>query len=357
MWEKILYIAGGIELFVGGLMQSYPEMIPNYLQFYGGWAMMVLGIATAGLGVFLHFRKCKLAVHPQVSFMHLISVTNSSGWDASAKNEAIINLLTKFQEGLISGSLSAYGRQASLDWDESVRRSQPLVLITTEYWNEHELEPTAVFSGDRNINLRTMAKNNTIAADKIYFDIHLDDEAIAWLELGLEQWDFAKATDIYVGHVSCNLGKLEDEGAFSYFIRGYNGSNVELSFSEINGHADYVEIIGETSIDKGALPTPRFHGNLTVVEPNAEFTVQINQMVPKSLLASMKAAIDGGSLQIRFVALDIIIKQEHSKLRLPLWDGITVSREGGNVSTNRLFVLKAETGIYKSRFGEQEVNA
>lgn len=57
--EKILHISGGIEIFVGGVMQAYPELIPHGYGQYVGWFMMGIGIISILVGFFVRSKKGK----------------------------------------------------------------------------------------------------------------------------------------------------------------------------------------------------------------------------------------------------------------------------------------------------------
>lgn len=137
---------------------------------------------------------------------------------------------------------------------------------------------------------------------------------------------------IYIGYIIVAAGALENERRLDFAIVGYNGSTDTLRIADVAGRIragignlrDYVK-----------LPTPLFQGVLNA-EPGKEFVLQMRQDVSLEQAQDYLAALEerkivGLDLRELTIVVSSTVTPEKSS-RLPLWDGVHLSRRDDVVS-------------------------
>lgn len=138
---------------------------------------------------------------------------------------------------------------------------------------------------------------------------------------------------LYVGYIIASASGLADDRRLDFAIVGYNGSTETIRIADITGRIragvgnlrDYVK-----------LGTPLFQGVLNAA-PSTEFVLQMRQDVTGEQAQEYLNALEQRKhvgLDLR--ELDIVVASTvnpEKTVRLPLWDGINLSRRDDIVST------------------------
>ena len=138
---------------------------------------------------------------------------------------------------------------------------------------------------------------------------------------------------LYVGYIIASASGLADDRRLDFAIVGYNGSTEPIRIADITGRIragvgnlrDYVK-----------LGTPLFQGVLNAA-PSTEFVLQMRQDVTGEQAQEYLNALEQRKhvgLDLR--ELDIVVASTvnpEKTVRLPLWDGINLSRRDDIVST------------------------
>ena len=91
------------------------------------------------------------------------------------------------------------------------------------------------------------------------------------------------------------------------------------------------------------MPTPRIKEEVAPTSiGRGEFLVVLEQRVPRSLAERMGQMIDAGdTVSMGLNDLNILISSPHEKVRLPLWNGITIRRMQDFVLSGRIIEASA----------------
>lgn len=151
---------------------------------------------------------------------------------------------------------------------------------------------------------------------------------------------------IYIGYIIVAAGALENERRLDFAIVGYNGSTDTIRVADVAGRIRAG--VGNLR-DNIKLPTPLFQGVLNA-EPGKEFVLQMRQDVSLEQAQDYLAALEqrkhvGLDLRELNIVVSSIVNPEKST-RLPLWDGVNLSRRDDVVS-NRNTILSIGMAVEK----------
>jgi hypothetical protein len=151
---------------------------------------------------------------------------------------------------------------------------------------------------------------------------------------------------IYVGYIIASASGLLSDRRLDFAIVGYNGSIETIRISGVSGRIRAG--VGNLR-DHEKLPTPLFQGVLNA-SPFTEFVLQMRQDVSAEQAQEYLNALEEKKhvgLDLR--ELDIVISSTVNPekfVRLPLWDGVNLSRHDDIVSTrNTILSVSAAVNV------------
>jgi hypothetical protein len=132
-----------------------------------------------------------------------------------------------------------------------------------------------------------------------------------------------------VSDVRISLQDLEKERFSEISMRVFNGAGRTVEFTGLSGKISF----SGAGFESGSLPSPTLrHDTARVVLPLKEWFLILDQRVPsteadkmiKILEANVPLLLDLSGLDLMVSARDLAAPE-----RLPLWDGVTYTREAG----------------------------
>lgn len=148
---------------------------------------------------------------------------------------------------------------------------------------------------------------------------------------------------LYVGYIIASASGLADDRRLDFAIVGYNGSTETIRIGDVTGRIragvgnlrDYVK-----------LDTPLFQGVLNAA-PSTEFVLQMRQDVTGEQAQNYLNALEqnkhvGLDLRELNIVVSSTVNPEKS-IRLPLWDGINLSRRDDIVSARNTILEGSAT--------------
>jgi hypothetical protein len=157
---------------------------------------------------------------------------------------------------------------------------------------------------------------------------------------------------IYVGYIIASASGLGDDRRLDFAIVGYNGSTETIRISSVTGRIragvgnlrDYVK-----------LATPLFQGVINA-GPFTEFVLQMRQDVTAEKAQEyLNALEDKKHVGLDLRELDIVMSSTvnpEKSVRLPLWDGVNLSRRDDIVSTrNTILSVSAAVNVSATLLG------
>ena len=104
---------------------------------------------------------------------------------------------------------------------------------------------------------------------------------------------------------------------------------------------------GSIKVGNDKLPTPRIKQEMVPTSiGRGEFVVVLEQRVPRPLAERMGQMIDAGdTVSMGLNDLKILISSPHDKVRLPIWNSITINKRQDYVLTGRIIELSARGGF------------
>ncbi len=144
---------------------------------------------------------------------------------------------------------------------------------------------------------------------------------------------------IYIGRVFVETDKLEDDLVMLFVAMGFNASGYAFKIESVEGCISFVSNLVEGSTEKIELPTPRFaaeRGQTGKVPNLSEFMYSFEQRVPKALVSQILDSATKKNAEFNFDKLTVTVASESTKLRLPLWQAITIRKPWEQFSTGRI---------------------
>jgi|SRR5208337_2603061 len=151
------------------------------------------------------------------------------------------------------------------------------------------------------------------------------------------------ADALYVGNMHASTTSLAAEFFIDIEIRAFNGTGTAVAVTELQG-----------SIKTGpnvALPPPRIKEEVfrvRSIQRAAEFYVTLEQHIPRAIAERMAQAIDAGdSVGMELNDLNIFVSptdNHNQKVRLPLWNGITIRKYQDYIVTGRIIQASGRIG-------------
>ena len=162
---------------------------------------------------------------------------------------------------------------------------------------------------------------------------------------------------LYVGNIIASASDLRNENRLDLAIIGFNASDVSVSVASISGR-----IRGGSGNFKDMieLPAPALVDAI-MVDSGKEFVISLQQHLPPKIASQFLKDIEKShlTLDLQYLELTAIsVSNQNKKVKLPLWDAVTLKRRDDVVS-NRVTVLSA-TGAaagfsVASAFSEVEI--
>lgn len=140
---------------------------------------------------------------------------------------------------------------------------------------------------------------------------------------------------LYVGQMRVGIAGLSKDRLIEFVLHCYNGSDNVLFVHRAGGsfEAAYTSKDGEGAslgefsgaVISDALPVER-------IPPHEEFVISLEQRVTKDFADKILSLNAGGNVILNFAKFDISVGSHFDRktlVRLPVWDGIRLSRDEG----------------------------
>ena len=160
-----------------------------------------------------------------------------------------------------------------------------------------------------------------------------------------------KAEHVYVGQILVGIGQLEEKRSVEISIRGFNGSGHSIFVQRTEGKI-IVEQMGQSSKAAiGELPLPWLSDKVKQQNINhgEEFSLLLEQRVTDDVASLIRAVDEKNSLGLNLDELNIFIgshRNTENLERLPLWNGVRLSRSAEQLHCGRVSSMKAGSGKY-----------
>lgn len=153
---------------------------------------------------------------------------------------------------------------------------------------------------------------------------------------------------LYVGNMNVSISRLAEKRVIDISIRAFNGSNNSIFIQRVEGKLRLSEAQDGQSRPHGDLPPPWLvegdgKPKVEQIKHGEEFTISLEQRVSQEIAEKIEQI--GGSYRLHLACdeLNIVMASHFGKqsVRLPLWDGISLSRGSDVISAGRIHALKA----------------
>jgi hypothetical protein len=150
---------------------------------------------------------------------------------------------------------------------------------------------------------------------------------------------------LYVGSIAVSTGKLAEERVIEITARCFNGTGSPIFVHRAEGAITAKEGRGGSAHDVGELPVPwlKDEPNTDNIAAFSEFPVVLEQRVPGEIArrildmdSTYSISFDLGALRIR---VGSTLSRDHL-VDLPLWDGVSISRNRDYIQSNRMVILR-----------------
>ncbi|MFO1080354.1 MAG: hypothetical protein U1E23_07000 [Reyranellaceae bacterium] len=152
---------------------------------------------------------------------------------------------------------------------------------------------------------------------------------------------------LYVGEMHFNADKLVADHYLEIGIRVFNGTGTTINVDAVGGGVSFGRI-GQPVIATQKMPTPRLmveRSGTKGIQHNTEFMVCLEQRLPNEFLKIFPGAIGEPDVYLDFDSLWVTAKPETGTdfvTRLPVWNGVRMSRVSGNVKISRIISARFE---------------
>ena len=152
-----------------------------------------------------------------------------------------------------------------------------------------------------------------------------------------------KSEGLYVGVTTVDAQNVEDTLEITIRMLCFNGTGETIFAQSVNGHVLATETVDGKEIPLGELPPAWLSEKYKTDSFPAyrEFTVALQQRVPKTIANSIKILGTRG-MSLNLEEVNVIIASEerpNETARLPVWDGIKISRNPNMLHSGRNLVL------------------
>ncbi|MGB3723267.1 MAG: hypothetical protein WA979_10685 [Pacificimonas sp.] len=153
---------------------------------------------------------------------------------------------------------------------------------------------------------------------------------------------------LYTGDVNLNARKLESDHVLEIGLFAYNATGFKLDLKRVDGFV--TAAIPEDNSVKEEIELPpaaplRARSPDRDIKPYESFLVVLEQPLRPHMAEKIKAAIDVGSVQFRLADLNVVLSRSDDPVeeaRLPLWDGVTLSKKAEWMHSGRLSIIRAD---------------
>ena len=110
---------------------------------------------------------------------------------------------------------------------------------------------------------------------------------------------------------------------------------------------------GSSVGEKGTLPLPKWvtdRGPTVDLAHLTDFQLILEQRVPKTLADMFIRSLEAGHVQFDLQDLNAGVTANGSRMRLPLWSGVTLRRSSNELTSGRIITARAQAGRYTVRY-------
>jgi hypothetical protein len=156
----------------------------------------------------------------------------------------------------------------------------------------------------------------------------------------------AFASSLYVGQVLVDTSHLND-GVVEFTVRGFNATGERISIKRVDGYCRFAFVVdGQIpKSEKGALAPPivRPEPATNSVLDRTEFTIVLQQPIPRVIASEMAQILERGAIHFEFSDLFVMAESVTNSARLPMWDGVSIRRAAqGAIVSGLVRIMKAE---------------
>ncbi|MGH6680519.1 MAG: hypothetical protein ACREDL_16675 [Bradyrhizobium sp.] len=153
------------------------------------------------------------------------------------------------------------------------------------------------------------------------------------------------ANALYVGGVQANIASLTTDFFVELTVKSFNGTGAVIAITGLEGSVKISSSPAKagSTTEIGKLPAPRIKEevfSVKSIQSAAEFYVALEQRIPRSVAERMAQVIDSGDvIQLGMNDLNIFVSPLNNpdkKIRLPLWNGISVRKFPDFISSGRI---------------------
>lgn len=161
-----------------------------------------------------------------------------------------------------------------------------------------------------------------------------------------------KGENLYTGLIIVSAGQLEERRAIEIAMRCFNGSGNAIFIQRVEGTITVNEMAGSSSKPIGDLPLPWLSDKAKQreIQPSEEFLVLLEQRVTEEIAGKIASIGPGLAIGFDFDGLNILVGSHFRPeilQRLPLWNGVRLSRSAELFHSGRIISMRMKAGEYK----------
>lgn len=156
-----------------------------------------------------------------------------------------------------------------------------------------------------------------------------------------------KGENLYTGLIIVSAGQLEERRAIEIAMRCFNGSGNAIFIQRVEGKITVNEMPNGSSKPIGDLPLPWLSDKAKQreIQPSEEFLVLLEQRVTEEIAGKIASIGPGPAIGFDFDGLNILIGSHfwpENLQRLPLWNGVRISRNAEQLQCGRITTARIE---------------